>query len=106
VSGSINKLAGGLIPTSLTIYQKVNVSHSKNPVLYSYFLCEFFIRIVGGGVHIGSTRHVGHCWPIVPAPGICDDDGEFGGIKIGRGNRSTRRKPASAPLCPPQIPLA
>jgi hypothetical protein len=41
-------------------------------------------------------------WPIVPAPG---DDGEFGGMKIGRGNRSTRRKPAPAPLCPPQIPL-
>jgi hypothetical protein len=28
-----------------------------------------------------------------------------GGMKIGRGNQSTRSKPASAPLCPPQIPL-
>jgi hypothetical protein len=35
-------------------------------------------------------------WPIVPAPGDYDD-GEFGGMKTGRGNRSTRRKP--------QIPL-
>jgi hypothetical protein len=26
-------------------------------------------------------------------------------MKIGRGNRSTRRKPARAPLCPPKIPL-
>jgi hypothetical protein len=26
-------------------------------------------------------------------------------MKIGRGIRSTRRKPAPAPLCPPQIPL-
>jgi hypothetical protein len=43
-------------------------------------------------------------WPIVPAPGDYDD-GEFGGMKIGRGKRSTRRKPAPAPLCPPQIPL-
>jgi hypothetical protein len=43
-------------------------------------------------------------WPIVPAQGDFDD-GEFGGIKIGRGNRSTRRKPAPEPLCPPQIPL-
>jgi hypothetical protein len=43
-------------------------------------------------------------WPIVPAPGDYDD-GEFGGMKIGRGNRSTRRKPVPAPLCPPQIPL-
>jgi hypothetical protein len=43
-------------------------------------------------------------WPIVPAPGYYED-GEFGGIKIGMGNRSTRRKPAPAPLCRPQIPL-
>jgi hypothetical protein len=43
-------------------------------------------------------------WPIVPAPGDYDD-GVFGGIKIGRGNLSTRRKPAPAPLCPPQTPL-
>jgi hypothetical protein len=43
-------------------------------------------------------------WPIVSAPSDYDD-GEFGGMKIGKGNLSTRRKPASAPLCPPQIPL-
>jgi hypothetical protein len=43
-------------------------------------------------------------WSIVPAPGDCED-GEFGGIKIGKGNRSTRRKPAPTPLCTPQIPL-
>jgi hypothetical protein len=42
-------------------------------------------------------------WPIVPAPGDCQV-GEFGGMN-GRGNRSTQRKPAPAPLCPPQIPL-
>jgi hypothetical protein len=42
-------------------------------------------------------------WPIVPAPGDYDD-GEYGGMKIGNGNRSTRRKPAAAPLCPRQIP--
>jgi hypothetical protein len=33
-----------------------------------------------------------------------DDCGAIGGINIDRGNRSTRRKPAPAPLCPPQIP--
>jgi hypothetical protein len=43
-------------------------------------------------------------WPIVPALGDYED-GEFGGMKIGRGNRSTRRKLAPAPVCPPQIPL-
>jgi hypothetical protein len=36
------------------------------------------------------------------------DDGDcasVGGMKIGRRGRSTRRKPAPAPLCPSQIPL-
>jgi hypothetical protein len=42
-------------------------------------------------------------WPIVPGPGDCEN-GEFGGIN-GRGNRSTQRKPAPTPLCPPQISL-
>jgi hypothetical protein len=49
--------------------------------------------------------YCGHYWPIVPAPDDSDGDcGEIGGMMIGRGNRSTRRKPALAPLCPPQIP--
>jgi hypothetical protein len=30
--------------------------------------------------------------------------GAIGGMNIGRGNRSTRRKPTPAPLCPPQNP--
>jgi hypothetical protein len=34
------------------------------------------------------------------APGDYDN-GEIGGM-IGRGNRSTRRKPTPVPLCPPQ----
>jgi hypothetical protein len=36
-----------------------------------------------------------------------DDDDECGavsGMRIGRGNLSTRRKPAPVPLRPPQIP--
>jgi hypothetical protein len=40
-------------------------------------------------------------------PRMFDDDdecGAVGGMRIGRGNRSTRRKPAPVPLCPPQIP--
>jgi hypothetical protein len=44
-------------------------------------------------------------WPIVPAPGDYDD-GEFGRMKIGKGNRGTRKKPAPVPLCPPQISLS
>jgi hypothetical protein len=60
----------------------------------------FFFLLVGW-----NFGYCGHYWPIVPAPGDSDGDcGEIGGMKIGRRNRSTRRKPASAPLCPPQIP--
>jgi hypothetical protein len=41
--------------------------------------------------------------PIVPAPGDYDD-GEIGGMMLGKGNRINRRKPAPVPLCPPQTP--
>jgi hypothetical protein len=61
-------------------------------------------KIVYWGVESRSTRHCGHQWPIVPAPGDYDG-GEIGGM-IGRGNRSSRRKPAPLPLCPPQTPHA
>jgi hypothetical protein len=44
--------------------------------------------------------------PLLTAPGDCDDD-EVGGMNgFGGGNRSTRRKPAPKPLCPPQSLLA
>jgi hypothetical protein len=43
---------------------------------------------------------------LLTAPVECDYDGEIGGMNsFGRGNRSTHRKPATTPLCPPQIPL-
>jgi hypothetical protein len=41
-------------------------------------------------------------WLIVPAPD--NKFGAVGGMTIRRGNRSTRRKLARVPLCPPQIP--
>jgi hypothetical protein len=40
-------------------------------------------------------------WTIVPAPDEC---GAVSAMRIGRGNLSTRRKPAPVLLCPPQIP--
>jgi hypothetical protein len=70
-----------------------------NEIIHKIFL----ICIGGGGVQTGSTRHVGHLLAYCSWPGDCED-GEFGGMN-GRGNRSTRRKPATTPLCPPQIPL-
>jgi hypothetical protein len=70
--------------------------------LYSSSL---FFNSHSGGVELSPLGTSATEWPIVLAPADFDD-GEFGGLKIGRINRSIRRKPAPAPLCPPQISLA
>jgi hypothetical protein len=57
---------------------------------------------VGGGVHLGSLATVATIRPTVPAPGDYDD-GEIGSM-IGRGNRSTRRKPAPVHHKPHMLP--
>jgi hypothetical protein len=63
------------------------------------------VCIVGVESKLGPLGTVAIYCPIVPAPGDCEDGELFGGMKIGRGNRSAQRKPAPATLCPPQIPL-
>jgi hypothetical protein len=63
----------------------------------------FLIGILGGGIQ-GPLGTAATNRPIVPARGDYDD-GEIGGM-IGRGNRSTRRKPSPVPLCPSQTPHA
>jgi hypothetical protein len=57
------------------------------------------------GVQLGPLGTAATNRLIVPAPGDYND-GEIGGMMIGRGNRSTRRKPAPVPICPPQTPHA
>jgi hypothetical protein len=54
---------------------------------------------------LGSLGTAATKRPIVPAPGDYDDK-EIGGMMIGRGKRSTLRKPAPVPLCPLQTPPA
>jgi hypothetical protein len=44
------------------------------------------------GVRLSPLGTAATLWLFVPAPD--DDCGEFGGMRIDRGNRSTRRKPA------------
>jgi hypothetical protein len=62
----------------------------------------FFYYWWGGTNSLGTAATSG----LLYIPQMIDEDdcGGIGGIKIGRGNLSTRRKPAPAPLCPPQIP--
>jgi hypothetical protein len=59
----------------------------------------FFFSSLGWG-ETESTWYVGH------QPRKIDDDecGAMGGMRIGEGNRSTRRKSAPVLLCSPQIP--
>jgi hypothetical protein len=67
-----------------------------------YATCEpfFLISIVQGGVQLGPLGTAATNKPILSTPGDYDD-GEIGGMMIGRANRSTRRKLAPVPLCPP-----
>jgi hypothetical protein len=59
----------------------------------------------GGGIKLGPLGTAGTNTPVASVPGDYDD-GEIGGMIIGKGNRSTRRKPVPVPFCPPQIPHA
>jgi hypothetical protein len=67
-----------------------------------YLVLSFLVSL--GGVRLnplGTSATVG----LLYQPRMIDDDyGAVDGMRIGRGNRSTRRKPAPVPLCPPQIP--
>jgi hypothetical protein len=58
-----------------------------------------FFNLCGGTLGTAATTGLLY-QPRMIGEGNC---GEIGGMKIGRGNRSTRRKPTPAPLCPPQI---
>jgi hypothetical protein len=73
------------------------------PVRLAVFFYLFFIILSGVRLSpLGTAATTG----LLYQPQMIDDGdcGEIGGMKIGRGNRSTRSKHAPAPLCPPQIP--
>jgi hypothetical protein len=70
-----------------------------------YSTVAIFFNLHSGGVESRSTRHCGHLMAYCVSPGWLWANGEIGGM-IGRGNRSTRRKPAPVLLCPPQTPHA
>jgi hypothetical protein len=67
---------------------------------WNFKLWNYFFLV--GWDWLGTAATTG----LLYQPQMVDDGdcGAVGGMKIDRGNRSTRRKPASVPLCPPQIP--
>jgi hypothetical protein len=85
-------------------YRLIGRHVGSPPVLclgsYHHLKNFFLIGIVGGGVLLVPLGNAATNRPIVPAPGDYDG-GDIGGVN-GRGNRSTRRKPAPMSLCPQQ----
>jgi hypothetical protein len=62
------------------------------------------ILIIIDGVRLSPLGTSATNWPIVPAP---DDRWvleHFVGMRIGKRNRNSRRKPFPSAICPPQIP--
>jgi hypothetical protein len=60
----------------------------------------FFCRVTLPWVHFVRRPLIG----LLYQHQMIDVYGAFSGTKTGGGNRSTRRKPAPMPLCPPRIP--
>jgi hypothetical protein len=72
------------------------------PLLNSSF---FHFYIILSGVRLSPLGTAATTAPLYQTQIIDDGDyGAIGGMKIDRGNRSTWRKPAPVPHCPPQIP--
>jgi hypothetical protein len=65
----------------------------------------YFLKFCGMGwnwAHLVSRPLIG----LLYLPRMIDDDeyGAVGGMRNGKGNQSTQRKPPTVPLCSPQIP--
>jgi hypothetical protein len=72
----------------------------SNNVISPHSEIFFFFILCGGTLGTAATTGL-----LYQSRMICVGDcGEICGMKTGRGNRSTRKKPGPAPLCPPQIP--
>jgi hypothetical protein len=56
-----------------------------------------FFSVTCDGVRLSPPGTSATIWPIVPVPDDDDECGAIDGMRIGRGNRSTRRKPDPVP---------
>jgi hypothetical protein len=70
----------------------------------SYSVIKFclFLRVGWDWVYLVRRPLIG----LLYQPRVIENDncGVVGGLRISRGNRSTRKNPAPVPFCPPQIP--
>jgi hypothetical protein len=86
------------IPEDRTLYEY------RCEILKSYVPVSNFTKFFLHRVKLSPLCTAATVRPTVPATDYDDDCGAIGGMKFGRGKRSTRRQPAPVPLCPPQIP--
>jgi hypothetical protein len=88
-------LLGRLCECRQTLFVK-KVMHSSKRMYFFWFL-----GVGWDWVHLVSRPLIG----LLYQPRMIADDecGAVGGMRIGRGDRSTRRKPVLVPLCPPRI---
>jgi hypothetical protein len=99
------KRTPGALPQRVKVPGRESDHSSPSSAEVKNYRAKLLFDIVGGGVQLGPLGTAAISRLIVPAPADFDDE-EIGRMMIGRGNRSTRRKPASVPLCPPQTPHA
>jgi hypothetical protein len=102
IERSIVQLLTALPNYPQKIYPSLNFVSRLELHVVSLQLLLFLLFFNLNGGTLGTAATTGLLYqPRMIGEGDC---GEIGGMKIGRGNLSTRRKPAPAPLCPPQIP--
>jgi hypothetical protein len=79
----------------------LDFNHALIPLINNYYF-YFLLLLVG---YVSKSLGTAATSGLLYKPQMIDEDdcGAIGRMKIGRGNQSTRRKPAPAPLCPPQI---
>jgi hypothetical protein len=77
----------------------------ETPIIIASNIIRIIIIFIISGVGLSPLGTAATSGLLYKPQMIDDGDcGEFGGLKIGRINRSTQRKPAPAPHCSPQIP--
>jgi hypothetical protein len=95
-----------LVPRSRKVASIHPIPHTRGQFYFFTFYFLAFCSFLGWGetdkVHLVRRPVIG----LLYQPRMIHDDecGAAGGMRIGRGNQSTRRKPDPMPLCPPQIP--
>jgi hypothetical protein len=77
--------------------------HRRYIYIYIYIYIHIY-TFFSHGVRLSPPGTAATVWLTIPDPDDDDEGKKIGGMRIGKGNRSTRRKPALVSLCPPQIP--